>query len=84
MYACKVSSKIYRDKTLINVHTKIQLLLDKKLEILPKMKGLNWWLNINRMGDFNQLHIHPDVDFSLIYYLTNSILILNTLNSLSV
>jgi len=45
----------------------------KKLEKFPvKFEIINWWLNINNKGDFNQLHTHPEAHLSLVWYITDN------------
>ena len=46
--------------------------LVKKLINLPKFTLNNWWLNINRKGDFNHYHTHPCSDLSGIWYFTDN------------
>jgi len=38
----------------------------------PNTKVLNWWYNINSHGDWNIPHTHPNSDFALVLYLTDS------------
>ena len=33
---------------------------------------INWWININRKGDFNRVHTHPNSDLSLVWYITDN------------
>jgi hypothetical protein len=46
--------------------------LSQKLDFLPHFSAFNWWININRMGDYNVAHTHPLMDLSVIWYLTNT------------
>ena len=47
-------------------------LIKRKLEFLARFHFGHWWININRQGDFNQLHSHPISDISVVYYLSSS------------
>tara|TARA_Y100001963_G_C6515970_1_gene324319 strand:- start:42 stop:569 length:528 start_codon:yes stop_codon:yes gene_type:complete len=59
-------SERYNEKFKYSTH------LDNCLEFLPKFKYLNWWLNINRKGDFNMSHTHPNTDLACIWYITDN------------
>ncbi len=48
------------------------LMLQRKLSFLPDMELINWWININRKGDYNLPHTHPEVDLAVVYYLTKN------------
>ncbi len=37
-----------------------------------KFKVESWWYNINGKGHWNHPHTHPDCDFALVLYLTDS------------
>ena len=36
------------------------------------LKPINWWYNINSQGNWNVPHTHPNSDFALVLYLTDS------------
>ena len=59
-------------------------LLKKKLYHLGcGLKLQNWWVNVNKKGDYNERHTHPGSDLSLVWYFTdnnNSIQFFNQLN----
>lgn len=44
----------------------------KCLEILPKFQLDNWWININKKGDFNDYHTHPGGMLSAVWYITDN------------
>ena len=48
---------------------------EKLLEIaheLPQFTCDDMWLNINRKGDSNVVHCHPNIDMSIVWYLTDN------------
>ena len=49
----------------------LKLVLEQ-LEFLPRFAMKEWWVNINRKGNFNNAHIHAGYDLSLIWYLTDN------------
>ena len=46
--------------------------LQSVLEFLPSFNFVNWWVNINRKGDYNLAHIHSGSDLSGVWYLTDN------------
>ena len=53
------------------------------LKQLPHFWFQNWWLNINRKGDYNTTHTHPSSDLSAVYSITDNngtLLLINPLN----
>tara|TARA_B100000579_G_C22459849_1_gene678397 strand:+ start:126 stop:668 length:543 start_codon:yes stop_codon:yes gene_type:complete len=46
--------------------------IQETLEFLPKFKFDNWWLNVQKKGDYNNLHTHPLTDLSVIWYITDN------------
>ena len=49
-------------------------------DILGKFEVTGWWCNINPKGAWNKPHTHPDSDFALVWYLTDSDGLLNLMN----
>ena len=49
-------------------------------DIIGKFKVTGWWYNINGKGHWNIPHIHPDSDFALVWYLTDSDDLLQLIN----
>ena len=47
-------------------------LLKEQFKFLPNVRYLNWWVNINRKGDYNLKHTHPGCDLSGVLYLTTN------------
>ena len=47
-------------------------LLKKKLEFLPSFDFDGWWINVQRKGDYNIAHTHPNSDIAFIWYLTDN------------
>ncbi len=47
-------------------------LLQKKLEFFPKFVFKEWWINVQRKGEYNVTHNHPNCDLSFIWYLTDN------------
>ena len=43
------------------------------LSFLPKFSILGWWINVNKKGDYNVSHCHPESDLAAIWYLTHSL-----------
>jgi len=43
-----------------------------QLEFLPAFNFINWWMNINRKGDYNFPHIHSGSNLSGVWYLTDN------------
>ena len=39
---------------------------------MPKCRITNWWLNVNRKGDYNVKHNHPTSNFAIIWYFTDN------------
>ena len=53
------------------------------LQDLPEFIFLNWWLNINRKGDYNVTHTHPSSYLSGVYSITGnhgSLILINPLS----
>jgi len=46
--------------------------IKEKLSFLPPVEYGNWWVNINRKGNYNIAHTHPGTDLSVVWYLTNN------------
>ena len=46
--------------------------IDKVIGDNYKFKVKEWWYNINGKGHWNTPHIHPNCDFALVWYLTDS------------
>ena len=46
--------------------------LQQELKFLPSFEFGNWWVNVNRKGDYNIAHVHPGGDLSVVWYLTDS------------
>ena len=46
--------------------------IQKQLSFLPNFQFMNWWVNINKKGDYNQYHTHPNSDLSVIWYITDN------------
>ena len=46
--------------------------IKKALEFLPVFEFSNWWVNINKKGDYNQWHSHPGSELSGIWYITEN------------
>ena len=44
----------------------------KCLEILPRFQLDNWWININKKGDFNDYHTHSGSMLSAVWYITDN------------
>ena len=44
----------------------------KCLETLPRFQLSNWWININKKGDFNDYHTHPGSMLSAVWYITDN------------
>ena len=44
----------------------------QRLDCLPKFQFANWWLNINKKGDSNDYHTHPDSMLSGVWYITDN------------
>ena len=49
-------------------------------DILGKFEVTGWWCNINPKGAWNKPHTHPNSDFALVWYLTDSDGLLNLMN----
>ena len=49
-------------------------------DIIEKFKVTGWWYNINKKGDWNIPHIHPNSNFALVWYLTDSDGLLHLMN----
>ena len=57
-------------------------LLKKKLYHLGcGLKLQNWWVNVNKKGDWNLIHTHPNCDLSLVWYLTDGDICFDNPNS---
>ena len=41
-------------------------------QLFESFKIVNWWFNINGKGHWNHPHTHPNCDFALVLYLTDS------------
>ncbi len=41
------------------------------MENLPKVYVTDLWININRKGDYNVTHTHPNADLSFVWYITD-------------
>tara|TARA_Y100001963_G_C6525364_1_gene328567 strand:+ start:45 stop:587 length:543 start_codon:yes stop_codon:yes gene_type:complete len=57
--------------------------IKNSLDELPPFVYGNWWLNVNRKGDFNITHTHPDAHSAVVYSITDnqgSLILLNPLN----
>ena len=48
----------------------------------PSFMFDNWWLNINRKGDYNKVHTHPRSHISGVYYITDNYGALTFINPL--
>tara|TARA_E500000331_G_scaffold276473_1_gene269001 strand:- start:149 stop:742 length:594 start_codon:yes stop_codon:yes gene_type:complete len=46
--------------------------ISKVLEFLPEFIFINWWVNINKKGDYNELHTHPGAELSAVWYITDN------------
>ena len=46
--------------------------IKKALRFLPAFEFSNWWLNINKKGDYNHWHSHPGCELSGIWYITKN------------
>ena len=60
-------------------------ILKNKLGFLPEHTLGNWWINIQRKGDYNVTHNHPRSDLSFIWYVTdnyNSLVFVNYQNEM--
>jgi len=44
----------------------------KCLNVLPRFQLSNWWVNINKKGDFNDYHTHPESMLSAVWYITDN------------
>jgi len=43
--------------------------LTKELDTIPLFYFVDVWLNLNKKGDYNSMHNHPDCHYSLIWYI---------------
>ena len=43
--------------------------LTKELGDIPLFSFVNMWLNLNRKGDYNVMHNHPDCHYSLVWFI---------------
>ena len=41
----------------------------------------SWWVNVNKKGDWNLIHTHPNCDLSLVWYLTDGDICFDNPNS---
>ena len=41
----------------------------------------SWWVNVNKKGDWNMIHTHPNCDLSLVWYLTDGDICFDNPNS---
>ena len=60
-------------------------ILKNKLNFLPEHTFGNWWINIQRKGNYNVTHNHPGADLSFIWYVTdnyNSLVFVNYQNEM--
>ena len=46
--------------------------LKERMGFLPPHRITEWWVNINKKGDHNTSHCHPDCDMAGIWYLTDN------------
>jgi len=44
----------------------------KLLKFLPKFYLANWWININKKGNYNDYHSHPNSDLACVWYITDN------------
>ena len=56
--------------------------IKNSLHELPSFTFKNWWLNINRKGDYNRTHTHPFADVAGVYYITDNHEALTLINPL--
>ena len=47
--------------------------LKSMMVFLPKFIFCNMWLNVNRKGDYNEKHTHPETDLACIWYITDNL-----------
>ena len=50
----------------------IDLLKKKLYQLGCSLKLQNWWVNVNKKGDYNERHTHPGSDLSLVWYFTDN------------
>ena len=58
------------------------LLYQNTLYEFPSFTFDNWWLNINRKGNYNKVHTHPESHISGVYYITDNCDALSFINPL--
>ena len=57
-------------------------IIKNSLHEFPSFTFDNWWLNINRKGDYNNVHTHPESHMSGVYYITDNYNALTFINPL--
>ena len=43
--------------------------LTRELEDIPLFSFVDMWLNLNRKGDYNIMHNHPDCHYALVWFI---------------